>query len=56
MNTTGSADSIHTKNEPQDATYTGNVGASDWWLRIVANTNRRAVDEDYRKKIAKGLS
>ncbi|MFZ4538199.1 hypothetical protein [Propionivibrio sp.] len=29
---------------------------TDWWHRVITNANRMAVDEDYRKLIAKDLS
>jgi len=29
---------------------------TDWWHGVIANANRMAVDEEYRKQIAKDLS
>ena len=29
---------------------------TDWWKGVIANTNRMAVDEEFRKLIAKDLS
>ena len=29
---------------------------TDWWRGVIANTNRMAVDEEFRKSIARDLS
>ena len=29
---------------------------TDWWKGVIANMNRMAVDEEFRKSIAKDLS
>ena len=29
---------------------------TDWWKQVITNSNRMAVDEEYRKSIAKDLS
>jgi hypothetical protein len=39
----------------QASTPTG-APFSEWLIRVAANMDRMAVDEDYRKSIAKGLS
>ena len=47
--------------EPKDQEYVDQqrqlrLSETDWWKRVCANANRMAVDEEYRKLIAKDLS
>lgn len=42
--------------ESEPAKLAADSGIDDWLARVVANGNRMAVDEDYRKLIAKNLS